>query len=113
MGFLKFSILSLYGTIFQSRTFRYYLWGVGIFIGGWAITSALGAILQCVPIAKAYDKSLNGYCIHYGELSLVVGICNVVTDFVIIILPIPIVMKMHVSAKKKGMIITIFAAGCT
>lgn len=111
MGFLKFSILSLYGSIFPSRTFRLYLWAVAIFILGWTLTASLGAFLQCVPIAKAYDGSLDGYCIHFGQLTLVVGICNVITDFVIIALPIPLVLKLNTSAEKKRVITATFAAG--
>ncbi|KAM7193991.1 hypothetical protein V8F33_007497 [Rhypophila sp. PSN 637] len=94
MGFMKLSILSLYGSIFvEQPTFRWWLWG-------------------CLPIERAYDPTVGGYCIHYGKLSLVVAVCNVVTDFVIMLMPVPIVTKMRMSRKRKVTIITIFAAGC-
>ncbi|KAI1334249.1 hypothetical protein F5Y15DRAFT_402454 [Xylariaceae sp. FL0016] len=111
MGFLKFSILSLYGSIFPSRTFHRYLWGLVVFITGWMLTSSLGAFIQCVPVAKAYDDSLDGYCIHYGKLSLVVGICNVITDFIIVAMPFPLVLKLNTSSEKKRIILITFAAG--
>ncbi|KAK3318099.1 hypothetical protein B0H66DRAFT_225224 [Apodospora peruviana] len=114
MGFMKLSILSLYGSIFvEMPKFRWYLWGVALFIVAWTLTASLGAFLQCVPVARAYDPTVGGYCIHYGQLSLVVGICNVITDFVIVLMPIPIVMNMRMSHRKKITIITIFAAGCS
>lgn len=114
MGFLKLSILSLYGSIFtQSKTFHRCLWVVTVFIIGWTLTASQGAFLQCVPIEKAYKSSVDGYCIHLGRLSLVVGICNVVTDFIIIALPLPLVLKLHTSAQKKLVISATFAAGGT
>ena len=112
LGFLKCSILTLYGSIFPSKTFRLYLWIVAIFIAAWTLTSFLGAVAQCVPVAKAYDATLNGYCINYGELSLVVTICNVITDLIILAMPIPLVMKLNTSIEKKRVIIITFAAGC-
>ncbi|KAK0618505.1 hypothetical protein B0T17DRAFT_656595 [Bombardia bombarda] len=114
MGFMKLSILSLYGSIFVERpAFRWCLWGMALFITAWTLTSALGAFLQCIPITRAYDPTVGGYCIHYGKLSLVVAVCNVITDFIIATMPIPIVMKIRMSHKKKVTIITIFAAGST
>ncbi|KUI71853.1 hypothetical protein VM1G_07488 [Cytospora mali] len=113
MGFLKFSILSLYGSIFPQRKFHFILWGMAVFITGWSLTAFLGAILQCIPIEKAYESSLDGYCISYGKLSLAVTVCNVITDFFIIVLPIPLVKKLHTTTKKKTVIIATFAAGCS
>ncbi|KAI0455275.1 hypothetical protein F5B21DRAFT_503577 [Xylaria acuta] len=113
MGFLKFSILFLSTAQFSPLRLVTDISGVrtAVFILGWMLTSSLGAILQCIPIAKAYDNLLDGYCIHYGTLSLIVGILNVITDFVILALPIPLVLKLNTSAEKKRVIIITFAAG--
>ncbi|KAJ3551481.1 hypothetical protein NPX13_g11350 [Xylaria arbuscula] len=111
LGFIKFSMLTLYGSVFPDREFHRYLWALGVFITGWTLTSSLGAILQCVPIEKAYNGQLPGYCIHYGILSLVVGILNVLTDFTIAAMPIPLIMKLNMGSDKKRVIILTFAAG--
>ncbi|GAB1317081.1 hypothetical protein MFIFM68171_07291 [Madurella fahalii] len=63
------------------------------------------------PIAKAYDNSLDGYCIHFSQLTLIVEICSVITDFVIITLPIPLILKLNTSAGKKLVITATFTAG--
>ncbi|KAI3400055.1 hypothetical protein diail_4593 [Diaporthe ilicicola] len=113
MGCLKLSLLSLYAAIFPQKKFHYLLLGVAVFIVGWSLTTFFGAILQCVPVEKAYIASLPGYCISYTRLSLTITVCNVVTDFVIIALPIPIVLKLNTTQKKKIAIIATFAAGCS
>jgi hypothetical protein len=112
MAFLKLSVLSFYGSIFStSKKFIVCLWVTAVFITGWGLSAFLGGILQCVPITKAYEASLPGYCINYGQLSLVVTICNVITDLIIIALPIPLVLKLHASERTKNVIILTFAAG--
>ncbi|KAJ0124360.1 hypothetical protein J7T55_005698 [Diaporthe amygdali] len=113
MGSLKLSLLSLYAAIFPQKNFRYLLWGVAVFIIGWSLTTFFGSILQCVPVEKAYIASLSGYCISYPKLSLTITVCNVITDFVIILLPIPLVLKLNTTQKKKLAIIATFTAGCS
>lgn len=112
MGFLKLSLLSLYSLIFPQRRFHYLLWGVAAFIVGWSLTSFFGSILQCVPIEKATIPSLPGHCISYPKLSLTMTVCNVVTDLVIIALPIPLVLNLNAANKTKVIIILSFTAGC-
>ena len=111
MGCLKLSILSLYRSIFPQRKFHIILWGVAVFIVGWSLTAFLGAILQCVP-KKAYMGSLSENCIDYGNLSLAVSSCNVITNIIMIVLPIPLVLKLQTSKWKKTMIIATFASAC-
>lgn len=112
MGFLKLSLLSLYSLIFPQRRFHYLLWGVAAFIVGWSLTTFFGSILQCVPIEKATMAFLPGHCISYSKLSLTMTVCNVVTDLVIIALPIPLVLNLNAANKTKVIIILSFAAGC-
>jgi hypothetical protein len=111
LGFIKGSVLALYGSIFPSRSFHVALWITAVFTLGWTLTSSLGAILQCVPVAKIHDPSLDGFCIHYGVLSLVVGVLNIVTDFLILGLPVPLVLRLNASTEKKRVILLTFAAG--
>jgi hypothetical protein len=112
MAFLKLSVLAFYGSIFStSKPFIRSLWVMAVFIAGWGLSASLGAIAQCVPIARAYDASLHGYCINYGQLSLVVTVCNVVTDILIIALPIPLVLRLHATKHRKNVIILTFATG--
>ena len=41
----------------------------------------------------------------------VFGFCNIVTDFVLMIMPIPLVWNMHMNSKKKMGIALVFATG--
>ncbi|KAI1763486.1 hypothetical protein GGR53DRAFT_467259 [Hypoxylon sp. FL1150] len=112
MGFIKFSILRFYGSIFTSRAFHYSLWGVAILVGGLTVATPIVTVIQCVPIEFGWDKTVTGgYCIDYGLMVLVVCIINIVTDFVILVMPIPLVRQLHVSRRRKDMLTITFAMG--
>jgi hypothetical protein len=112
IAFVKFSILTLYGSVFQSSTFRLWLWAVAAFTGAACITGVFGAIFQCVPFQAAWDLTIPGsYCIRYGILAIVITAINIFTDFVILLLPVPLVRRLNTSKKKKRMIMFTFAMG--
>lgn len=111
MGFLKLSILALYGSVFPSRRFHYCLWALGIFIALWSLMSAIGAICQCIPIESYWDDFVEGHCMEYGILQFVATICNIITDFIILFLPIRQVQRLNASREKKRWIYFSFAMG--
>ncbi|KAI0157907.1 hypothetical protein GGR52DRAFT_180575 [Hypoxylon sp. FL1284] len=112
MLFIKLSILSLYGTIFRSKRFNYCLWAVSTAVLGWAITISLCSILQCKPIAFGWDETVpGGFCIQYGVVSIIAGVLNITTDIVILLLPVPIVWRLHISSKKKWLLSFTFGMG--
>lgn len=112
MGFIKFSILRFYGSIFTSRAFHYSLWAVAILVGGLTIATPIVTIIQCMPIEFGWNKTvMGGYCIDYGLMVLVVCIINIVTDVVILVMPIPLIRQLHVSRRRKDMLTITFAMG--
>lgn len=73
--------------------------------------SAIGAICQCLPIESFWIDSIEGYCIEYGILQLIATACTIITDFIILLLPIRQIRKLHASNEKKRQIYFAFAMG--
>lgn len=112
MAFIKLSILMLYGEIFISRRFHICLWLIASFMLLWAVSLSFAAIFQCTPIAYNWDTSIQGgSCINYGAVVIAGGALNIVTDFVILTAPIPLVMRLHTNSQKKWQILLTFAMG--
>ncbi|KAL7619925.1 hypothetical protein AAE478_010472 [Parahypoxylon ruwenzoriense] len=110
--FIKFSILRFYGSIFISRLFRRYLWAVAALMGGWGISTSVVAVVQCIPIEFSWDHTIiGGYCVDYRLTVLIAGVLNIVTDFVILAMPIPLIWQLHVSRQKKYLLMFTFAMG--
>ncbi|KAI8631140.1 hypothetical protein F5Y19DRAFT_425215 [Xylariaceae sp. FL1651] len=113
IAFLKLSILSFYGHIFPQRPFHYWLWGVATLVAAWDISFTFATIFQCYPISYAWDTNQPGYCINYGNSQLASGVINIITDFLILAMPIPLVWKLNISKHKKRQVTLTFAIGCT
>ncbi|KAI1264775.1 hypothetical protein F5Y18DRAFT_78615 [Xylariaceae sp. FL1019] len=101
LAFLKLSILSFYGRIFPQRSFHYWLWAVSGLVVTWDIAFTLTTILQCVPVSYSWDKDQDGSCINNGIVQLTSGIINIITDFIILTLPIPLIWKLNIAKREK------------
>ncbi|KAI0108737.1 hypothetical protein F4776DRAFT_643591 [Hypoxylon sp. NC0597] len=112
MAFIKLSILRLYGSIFVSQRFNYCLWVIAAVMIAWAISCGLASVLQCMPISHTWDPLMReDSCINYGVSLLVSGVINIVTDFAILAIPIPMVLRLQISKQKKWLLIFTFAMG--
>lgn len=106
------SILFLYHRIFIQPWFRVALKLTGALIMAWGITSNLVNIFQCWPISFQWNPTEAGHCIDYAKSSLVFSVVNIITDFVILGLPMPLVWQLKVSKRSKLALSATFAAGC-
>ncbi|KAF3003143.1 hypothetical protein E8E13_008760 [Curvularia kusanoi] len=83
------------------------------------ITTAL-LFLQCKPVAFLWDQTIpGGYCdINFTDVGLSMGAWSAAMDFVLAILPWPIVMKLNMKRKEKitiacGLSLGVFAGACS
>ncbi|PSR79597.1 hypothetical protein BD289DRAFT_375278 [Coniella lustricola] len=112
MGLIKLSLLFLYNSIFPQRQFRWVLWFTAFLIVSWVAYGTLTGILECVPVSALWDTTIaKSYCIDYGTLVVVAGVHNIVLDFIILILPMPLVWRLSMSRQKKFMLVFTFAMG--
>ncbi|KAI7786484.1 hypothetical protein LA080_003728 [Diaporthe eres] len=112
MAFVKCSILFLYHRIFPGKTFRNVLLVAGAIVFSWAMAAFFPSIMSCYPVEKAWDSSIPGRCIDYGIVTLVIGILNVIMDFAMLSLPMPLLWKLRMSTRRKAYLSGIFAVGC-
>ncbi|KAF2179539.1 hypothetical protein K469DRAFT_441568, partial [Zopfia rhizophila CBS 207.26] len=99
--FIKLSVLGLYNRLFPQQWFHRTSIAVGIFIALYTITKISGDIFQCVPIQAHWTPSIHAKCIDFSKLVIVHGVLNIVTDFVILALPMPVLWNLHLDKVKK------------
>ncbi|KAL4985353.1 ribosomal protein L36e-domain-containing protein [Aspergillus falconensis] len=68
-------------------------------------------IFQCVPRAKIWNSNTPGHCININIPILVTAAINVVSDLLMLCLPIICVWRLQMSIRRKLGISAIFAAG--
>ncbi|KAL8921166.1 MAG: hypothetical protein Q9172_004162 [Xanthocarpia lactea] len=98
----KLAILSLYLRIFTQRSYRYATHAIAIImILNW-LTGCMMGILICKPIQYNWDKTIPGG--HCGDLMGVfrwTSLPNLITDIAMLILPLPMVWKLHTGLSQK------------
>lgn len=111
---VKLSILALYRRVFAIDTFLH--WGtiVGIVLVVLVQTPCVGTQIYTV-VTCATPQSLyhNAFCSHLYTINISQSAVDLVTDFYILILPLPRLMKLNLPVRRKVGVISVFAAGFT
>ena len=108
---IKISILFLYRRIFPSKTFKQLLILTGAFLVAYSITLTLGIIFQCVPLKSIWIIEMQGTCIQIGTFSVTMSVINVITDVILLILPMPMLWNLKISTTRRWQLMLTFALG--
>lgn len=107
---IKASILMLYLRIFPVPKFQMWTWvmmGVDI---AYNLTFMICSIAQCLPINSRWDTKIPSVCLDYYAVVVVAsGVINIVTDVIILAMPIPMIHQLHIPGRKKHMLSAVFA----
>ena len=60
---------------------------------------------------KIWKPQVPGYCFSKHELGVASGSLNVLSDFAIFILPIPVVWHLHMARRRKIGVVSVFGVG--
>ncbi|KAI4274214.1 MAG: hypothetical protein LQ337_004093 [Flavoplaca oasis] len=113
----KLSLLLFLYRIFKvDLTFRVLSWVIGLVLVIWTTASLLLCIFACKPIKASWVLSVQldpaTKCpIKAYDVLNIHGYCNIVTDFALLIMPAPLVWKLHITGKKKIGVFIVFGTG--
>ncbi|KAH0492027.1 hypothetical protein TgHK011_003424 [Trichoderma gracile] len=107
----KLSFLFLYLDIFPQRKFRMICWAMVFQIGAGLVALSFTTIFQCTPVQYSWDKTISGTCINikafwYGQSGW-----NTLMDVVVLVLPIPVILKLQMNRRAKISILAVFVLG--
>ncbi|KAF4637484.1 hypothetical protein G7Y89_g596 [Cudoniella acicularis] len=107
----KLSILYLYLKIFTTKTYRYSVYSIAAIIIASLIASTVVACNFCTPFPFIWDKTIpGGHCLDQAKASIWVSFPNIITDLAMLVLPLPVVWKLHTSKNQKiGLTVTFLA----
>ncbi|EXF83067.1 hypothetical protein CFIO01_06239 [Colletotrichum fioriniae PJ7] len=108
---VKVSILLLYLRILRDLNYRKACYVVLFIVVCVSLWTVLSSIFFCVPITKNWDRAITGVCFSQGIAWFVNAALNILTDFMILILPLPILPKIKQSRRQKIGLYLIFALG--
>ncbi|MCJ1308866.1 hypothetical protein MMC25_002521 [Agyrium rufum] len=108
----KLSILLFLLRVFVSKTERVITYVLmGLIISN-CVGSFVAVFLQCQPFAFAWNKTLEGgHCFNQNAFYRYLSLPNIVTDVVLLALPVNLVYKLHVTRNQKYGLLLVFATG--
>lgn len=68
-------------------------------------------IFECTPRSKIWDRGTPGICVNINSLIMTAAVFNVLSDFIILLLPIACVWRLQMKLTKKLATSAVFAAG--
>ncbi|KAI1827483.1 hypothetical protein F4861DRAFT_529272 [Xylaria intraflava] len=114
IGIAKISVLCLYRRVFSPVR-----WGLFdivivfliILLALFYTSTSIVKIWECLPRDKIFDPTIPGSCVNIPMLLNVSGLFNTITDFVVLFLPVKAVWNMHLSYRKKTIVVLVFTFG--
>lgn len=102
MGVVKTSVLLLYYELFPSDNFRLYIRYLMAFVGAMTLACALGFMFQCTPVRSFWILELwpTKHCVNGAALSTASSALSLVTDLVILVLPVKYLIGKPVFVRK-------------
>ncbi|KAI9818703.1 MAG: hypothetical protein M1832_004179 [Thelocarpon impressellum] len=111
-GTTKFSILLLYRRIFtvHRRRFEIALYVVGGLIIGWGVSGFFTTVFQCTPVNYLWVQE-QGSCINVEASLVALASINTTLNIAVLILPMPMVWRLHMPTKQKIAVCGVFVLG--
>ena len=110
----KLSILLQFIRIFipNHKGKTYYVTQLIIWINLLYFTAAgLLSIFQCTPRARIWNPFVPGTCVNYRAVNLATAIFNVISDILMLLLPMAWIWRLQMSTSRKLRISAVFAVG--
>lgn len=92
----KISLLMLFHRIFITPGFRMATKIIGAIVILWWIGTILADTLICIPVAHLWNPEIPAHCGNKLLLDVIPPIPWIVTDLAILLMPMPMVYKLHV-----------------
>lgn len=113
IALIKFSILFFYRRLFPVSKLRIATSALLGTIAALWITAAFLSVLPCHPVSYNWDRTQQGgHCTgNPGDFTIGVSVPNIVTDVLILLLPLPVIWQLKMQPQKRVALCGIFSLG--
>lgn len=109
--FSKLAILDLYLHVFIDRLSRYTTYATGLILILSLVANFVAVLAQCGRVSSLADLTIEGFCYDLKPQFTWASLPNTFTDLAMLILPIPAIIKLHISWRIKVGILITFLVG--
>ena len=79
----------------------------------WTTAIYYASLLQCHPLTPFIEAFYGNDCVNGLRIWYAAAISDVIVDFAILLMPIPMVLKLHHPLKQKLAVLGVFLLGAT
>ncbi|KAE8395882.1 integral membrane protein [Aspergillus alliaceus] len=109
--FVKLSIVTFYKRLFPVKPMAIAANVVGLIVILWCLAVCLVGAMTCIPFRKLWQPQVPGRCINLAQFHYGLQIPNILTDAVILVMPMRVVWSLQVSRARKIILSGIFLLG--
>ncbi|KAE8343442.1 hypothetical protein BDV24DRAFT_161489 [Aspergillus arachidicola] len=109
--FIKLSVLALYKRLFSTPRMILAANIVAGFVILWALSVCVVGILLCLPVNKFWDPTVPGSCIDSAQYYYGQQIPNILTDAVLLMMPLKFVWALPISKTQRLLLSGVFVTG--
>lgn len=109
--FIKLSILALYRRLFAIKYMLFGVYFMGMVVILWAVSIWVAATLNCIPVPRFWDRSIEGACIDPDTFYYATQIPNIVSDVILLLMPQGVVWSLPVAKSQKMLLSCVFMVG--
>ncbi|KAL4909009.1 hypothetical protein BDW74DRAFT_76273 [Aspergillus multicolor] len=107
----KASILLQYKRVFATPRMRVACYCLIGFLGVWGTWTFISAWLNCIPVAKFWDPSIDGYCLDKKALWFSNSGIHIFTDIALLLFPMPVLKNLQLPRRQRFALMAVFALG--
>lgn len=111
--FVKLAVLRFYNRMFAPS--KWVTWGVRVTAAAvilWMVSVVLETFLLCRPLAFNWDTTIpGGVCGDRNAVFVIAGVTNMVTDFMVLVLPVPSILKLQMPLGQRFGLLLVFCMG--
>ncbi|KAL8872689.1 MAG: hypothetical protein Q9174_001723 [Haloplaca sp. 1 TL-2023] len=111
LGFTKSSFLLFYMSIFTTKRFRICAQIVLAITVAWTISYFFSNLFTCNPISPYIEPFYHNNCVDGLALWYSMAISDIIVDFFIILLPIPVTLKLQLPLHQRIGVLAMFMLG--
>ena len=108
---IKLSLVFFFRSLFPIRNFRIATNIVASLISTWGVAIILVGIFQCTPIDTFWHPSNGGVCIDLMAFLYGVQYPNIIFDFTLLFMPVPVIWNIQRPTREKVALTGIFTLG--
>ena len=115
LGVTKLSIIFFYRRIFVGERFRIWINIATLIVVCYTIAFTFGTLAWCIPISTNWAPYETRYdsakCVNENDLLATWGIIDILTDVMVLVIPLFMISKLHMPLRRKIAVSAIFAVG--